>query len=75
MDIPRITFLKHTTSPTPCRQFEELSERGEKVGEASKVLQEQLAALQAEEEDTSCGVIEEGQSNSETTDPKKEGKV
>lgn len=56
------------------RKFEELSESGEKVGEASKVLQQQLAALQAEEEDTSCGVVEEGQSNSETTDPSQESK-
>ena len=43
------------------RQFEELSEKGEKVGEASKVISEKLAAMQAEVEDTSCTAVEEGQ--------------
>jgi hypothetical protein len=47
------------------RKFEELSEAGEKVGEPSKALQAQLAALQAETEDTSCGMAEEGQDNDE----------
>ncbi len=49
-----------------CRKFEELQAAGEKVGEPSKVLQAQLAALQAEQEDTSCGYIEEGQDGNET---------
>lgn len=48
------------------RKFEELSEKGEKVGEPSKALAAQFAALQAEVEDTSCGYAEEGQDNNET---------
>lgn len=48
------------------RQFEDLQERGEKVGEASKVLVDKLAAMQADEEDTSCGFAEEGQDPAET---------
>lgn len=51
------------------KQFEELSARGEKVGEASKVLVDQLAAMQADEEDTSCGYAEEGQDPAETPSP------
>lgn len=43
------------------KQFEILSERGEKVGEPSKALAAQLAALQNQHEDTSCGFAEEGQ--------------
>lgn len=53
------------------KQFEDLSAKGEKVGEPSKVLVEKLAALQAEEEDTSCGFAEEGQDAAETPDPSK----
>eukprot|EP00981_Chlorochromonas_danica_P008342 scaffold2135_cov154-Ochromonas_danica.AAC.3 len=51
------------------KQFEELHEREEKVGEPSRILVDKLAALQAEEEDTSCGFAEEGQDASETQDP------
>ncbi len=47
------------------RQFEELAAKGEKVGEASPALQAQLAALQAQVDDTSCGLEEEGQSQLE----------
>jgi hypothetical protein len=43
-----------------------LSETGEKVGEPSKALAAQLAAMQADEEDTCCGFAEEGQDESET---------
>lgn len=51
------------------KQFEELHEREEKVGEPSRILVDKVAALQAEEEDTSCGFAEEGQDASETQDP------
>ncbi len=51
------------------RQFEELSISGEKVGETSKAYQTQLAAQQAEQEDTSCGYAEEGQDGNETKPP------
>jgi len=44
------------------KQFELLSESGEKVGEPSKALAAQLAAMQSQKEDTSCGFAEEGQS-------------
>jgi hypothetical protein len=47
------------------RQFEILSESGEKVGEPSKALAEQLAAMQSQKEDTSCGFAEEGQSEAD----------
>jgi hypothetical protein len=43
------------------KQFEELSDSGEKVGEPSRALSEKLAAMQAEVEDTSCTAVEEGQ--------------
>jgi hypothetical protein len=49
--------------------FESYSEKGEKVGEASKVLVEKLAAMQAEDDDASCGFAEEGQDGNETQDP------
>ncbi len=49
------------------RKFEELSEKGEKVGEPSKALAAQFAAMQAEVEDTSCGYAEEGQDSKETS--------
>lgn len=48
-----------------CREFEKLSASGEKVGEPSKALAAQLAAMQAQEEDTSCGYAEEGQDGTE----------
>lgn len=54
------------------RKFEELSAAGEKVGEPSKALAEQLAAMQADEEDTSCGYAEEGQDPSDHKEEKKE---
>jgi hypothetical protein len=38
---------------------------GEKVGEPSKALQAQLAAMQNDKEDTSCGFAEEGQADEE----------
>lgn len=47
------------------REFEELSERGEKVGEPSRALAAQLAAMQADQEDTSCSATEEGQDKKE----------
>ncbi len=43
------------------RQFEIMHLNGEKVGEASKALTQQLAAMQSQQEDTSCGYAEEGQ--------------
>lgn len=43
------------------KEFESLSERGEKVGEASESLAAQLAAMQNQKEDTSCSSEEEGQ--------------
>ena len=49
------------------RQFELLAESGEKVGEPSKALAAQLAAMQSHKEDTSCGFVEEGQSEDELT--------
>ncbi len=50
-----------------CRQFEALSESGEKVGEPSKALAAQLAAMQSHKDDTSCGIAEEGQAEGEMT--------
>lgn len=47
------------------KKFEVLQETGEKVGEPSPVLAAQLAALQSQEEDTSCGFAEEGQAQDE----------
>ena len=47
------------------KQFEIHSESGEKVGEPSKALAAQLAAIQNQKEDTSCGFAEEGQSEEE----------
>ncbi len=38
---------------------------GEKVGEPSKALAAQLSAMQAQQEDTSCGFAEEGQDSAE----------
>ena len=38
---------------------------GEKVGEPSKALAAQLSAMQAQQEDTSCGFAEEGQDDKE----------
>lgn len=51
------------------RKFEELSAAGEKVGEYSLVQSIELAAKQAEVEDTSCGFAEEGQDANETKAP------
>lgn len=56
-------------------KFEELSAKGEKVGEPSKELAAQLAAQQEDEEDTSCGYAEEGQDDSETMVPSISDKV
>lgn len=56
-------------------KFEELSAKGEKVGEVSKELAAQLAAMQEDEEDTSCGYAEEGQDDSETMVPSISDKV
>jgi hypothetical protein len=47
------------------RQFEILSESGEKVGEPTKALASKLAAMQSQLEDTSCGFAEEGQLDQE----------
>jgi hypothetical protein len=47
-----------------------LSERGDKVGEPSKAIADQLAAMQAEVEDNSLGTAEEGQDPAETTETK-----
>lgn len=38
---------------------------GEKVGEPSKALAAQLAAMQSQNEDTSCSLAEEGQDEKE----------
>ena len=53
------------------RQFEDLSERGVKVGERDpgELEMERLAAL--EREDTSCGVDEEGQGDLPLVSPSK----
>mmetsp|Transcript_14564 Transcript_14564/g.24200 ORF Transcript_14564/g.24200 Transcript_14564/m.24200 type:complete len:584 (+) Transcript_14564:132-1883(+) len=48
------------------KKFEVLSENGEKVGEPSKILAAQLAALQNQKDDTSCGFAEEGQDDAES---------
>lgn len=56
-----------------CRQFEALSESGEKIGEPSKALAAQLAAMQSHKEDTSCGFAEEGQAGEEMTPTAEEG--
>eukprot|EP01038_Epipyxis_sp_PR26KG_P011015 gene11015-14794_t len=53
------------------KQFDELAHNGEKVGEPSKALAAQLAAMQSQQEDTSCGYDEEGHdplSPSQSTD-------
>jgi AAA family ATP:ADP antiporter len=47
------------------KEFEALSERGEKVGDPSASLAAQLAAMQNQKEDTSCTIDEEGQNNNE----------
>ena len=47
------------------KEFEGLSERGEKVGEASASLSAQLAAMQNQKDDTSCTIEEEGQNDKE----------
>jgi len=47
------------------KQFEELNITGEKVGEPSKALSAKLAAMQNLKEDTSCSLVEEGQSDGE----------
>ncbi len=56
-----------------------MSASGEKVGEPSKALAAQLAAMQAQEEDTSCGYAEEGQDgrelNTESISPTPSTKV
>jgi hypothetical protein len=44
------------------RKFEELQEKGEKVGDYTLLEQQRLAAVQNIADDTSCGVDEEGQS-------------
>lgn len=56
-----------------CREFEELSAAGIKVGEEvvhdvipSEV---EMGAKQNDDDDTSCGLIEEGQDASETLSP------
>lgn len=50
------------------RQFEELSEKGVKVGE-EQTLEEANAALQSSNEDTSCGHAEEGQDEKDHKNP------
>lgn len=57
------------------RQFEILSESGEKVGEPSKAIAAQLAAMQSQKEDTSCGFAEEGQLEGELEGLEVEGGV
>lgn len=47
------------------KQFEELNISGEKIGEPSKELSAKLAAMQNRKEDTSCSLVEEGQSDEE----------
>lgn len=49
------------------KEFEALTERGEKVGEQSASLAAQLAAMQNMHEDTSCTIEEEGQKSAEMT--------
>lgn len=44
-------------------QFEDLAKRGEKIGEQSKTVNIAMAVRQNDEEDTSCGLEEEGQSD------------
>jgi AAA family ATP:ADP antiporter len=55
------------------KEFEELSASGTKVGEAVEKVQVhseiELGSTQNDEEDTSCGVAEEGQDSSETLSP------
>jgi hypothetical protein len=51
------------------RQFEELSESGEKVGEQSKAAAYELAASQADIEDKTLGVAEERQDPKEMKNP------
>lgn len=51
------------------RQFEMMVISGEKVGEPSKALAAQLAAMQSQNEDTSCGFAEEGQDEKELPAP------
>jgi hypothetical protein len=46
------------------REFEELSEKDEKVGEKTAIEKEAEVAALNELEDTSCGVEEEGQHTS-----------
>lgn len=50
------------------REFEELSEKGVKVGE-EQTLDEANAALQSSNEDTSCGHAEEGQDEKDHQNP------
>ena len=50
------------------RQFEELSEKGVKVGEES-TLEEANAALQSVTDDTACGHAEEGQDDKDHKNP------
>jgi len=51
------------------QKFDELSARGEKVGEYSLVQSIELAAKQADVDDTSCGFAEEGQDANELKAP------
>jgi hypothetical protein len=44
-----------------------MHESGEKVGEPNKALSAQLAAMQSQGDDTSCGFAEEGQDEVELT--------
>jgi hypothetical protein len=44
------------------KQFEELQESGQKVGERAKEVHMALASAQSKNTDTSCGLDEEGQS-------------
>ena len=44
------------------KAFEELSAKGEKIGEQTQEQMMAMAAQQVQQEDTTCGVDEEGQS-------------